>query len=444
MLTGSLKKIAVLVIMLSAPSFGHAQPLPLSFSSAYELAQSSAPELAIARFKVDSADSQRAVALGSILPQVILFGQFSDNRIQYESELSVADQTFYGQRYGLQLSQSLLDLSQGLEVSRLGFVKKQSQEEVAIAETDLLNMLIEAYLTVLLADEDVDQYEAELTSVERQLEEATALYERNLLPVTQVLEIQTRADTVRADVIMSRGKALVAREELSMLVGEPVDELAQVMDEFALLNRFASATDASREASLNSPSIAAAEAALNAAKKAVDAEKANRFPVVNFTYSFQHSDVGFDNLQAPARDTSTLAVGFNYPLFEGGAGIARLKGARAKFNSAETAYRSESIKAEIRARSAWLSLRAATERLLAGRKAIVSARTNLDASRKAVLAGTARASDILIALSQNTRAVRDFSQAKFEYATAWVELEMATGSNPSVTASKISRALHGN
>ena len=237
MLTGSLKKIAVLVIMLSAPSFGHAQPLPLSFSSAYELAQSSAPELAIARFKVDSADSQRAVALGSILPQVILFGQFSDNRIQYESELSVADQTFYGQRYGLQLS-ILLDLSQGRKCR--GPICKSSLRR----RSQLRNgpsTAKEAYLTVLLADEDVDQYEAELTSVERQLEEATALYERNLLPVTQVLEIQTRADTVRADVIMSRGKALVAREELSMLVGEPVDELAQVMDVFALLNRFASA-----------------------------------------------------------------------------------------------------------------------------------------------------------------------------------------------------------
>ena len=80
--------------------------------------------------------------------------------------------------------------------------------------------------------------------------------------------------------------------------------------------------------------------------------------------------------------------------------------------------------------------------MVAGKKAIVSAKTNLDASRKAVLAGTARVSDVLMALAQNTRALRDYSQAKFQYAMGWVELELATGADPSQIAKSISRAIH--
>ena len=91
----------------------------LTFFDAYELAQSAAPDLAVARYRVELADSDRATAFGRIMPQVTLFGQFSDNRIEYDSELSVADQDFYGQRYGVQFSQSLLNVSDGLEVSRL-------------------------------------------------------------------------------------------------------------------------------------------------------------------------------------------------------------------------------------------------------------------------------------------------------------------------------------
>ena len=436
-------KLSVLAVCLSLIFTAKAHSSALSFADAYELAQTAATDLAIARYKVESADSDRAVALGRILPQVSLFGQFSDNRIEYDSELSIADQSFYGQRYGVQLRQSLINVSDGLEISRLEFVKRQAQEDLAIVEAELLAGLIQSYLTVLLADADLEQSEAELQSLERQLIEATALYDRNLLPVTQLLEVQTRADTVRADVIMARGYTLVAREELSQFIGGEAGVLLDVEDAFALINRFATAEEASKQASLNSPTIAAALAAVDAARKGVDREKATRIPKVDLTYSYQHSDVGFDNLQSPARDTSTLAVSFNYPLFEGGAGVARLRGAKARFNSAETIYRAEVLSAEARARTAWLNFQALTERLVAGKQAITSAKTSLDASRKAVLAGTARVSDVLIALAQNTKAQRDYSQAKFEYAMGWVELEMAAGADPSRIAFAVSRAMHG-
>ena len=51
-------------------------------------------------------------------------------------------------------------------------------------------------------------------------------------------------------------------------------------------------------------------------------------------YSFQHSDVGFDNQRVPSRDTSTLALQFQYPIFEGGAKRARMQGVTAEYNAA--------------------------------------------------------------------------------------------------------------
>jgi hypothetical protein len=49
----------------------------------------------------------------------------------------------------------------------------------------------------------------------------------------------------------------------------------------------------------------------------------------------------------------------------------------------------------------------------------------------------------LVALAQNTKAQREFTLAKFTYAMAWVELEMATGANPNAIAPTLSAALHG-
>ena len=101
---------------------------------------------------------------------------------------------------------------------------------------------------------------------------------------------------------MARGNSLIAREELSQLNGQEVDELVEVKETFTLISDLNQ--HRLHRQPLNSPAVAAAEAAVDAARKGVDGAKANWLPTVDLTYSFQHSDVGFDNMQSPARDTS--------------------------------------------------------------------------------------------------------------------------------------------
>ena len=81
--------------------------------------------------------------------------------------------------------------------------------------------------------------------------------------------------------------------------------------------------------------------------------------------------------------------------------------------------------------------------MLAARQAVSTAATNLDASRKAVQAGTARVTDVLLALAQKTRSQRDLNEARFQRAMSWLELELATGADPVALAPKLSKALHG-
>ena len=132
-----------------------------------------------------------------------------------------------------------------------------------------------------------------------------------------------------------------------------------------------------------------------------------------------------------------------YPLFEGGAGSARLRSAWAEYYSAQQQLEAAKREASGRARSAWVNLESATERVQATRQAVITAETNLDASRKAVKAGTAKVTDVLVALAQNTRAQRDLTEARFQRAMGWLELELATGSDPSLLAPRLSSALHG-
>ena len=67
---------------------------------------------------------------------------------------------------------------------------------------------------------------------------------------------------------------------------------------------------------------------------------------------------------------------------------------------------------------------------------------SLDFARKAVRAGTARVTDVLLALAQNTRSKRDLNEARFLKALSWLELELVTGGDPQMLAAQISTALH--
>ena len=295
----------------------------LSLSGAYDLAQSTRLKFCSTRGRTGKRTEENSQR--GFTPKRSLFGQFSKNEIEYQTNSPYADQDFRGERYGVQVSQTLIDVAAGLEASRLSTLLRKSKKDLEVAQNQLVIDLVTNFLNVGLADREVEQYGDELVALEAAFAEATALYDVNLVPVTQLLETEARLDAVRADVIMASGNAQVAREMLSELIGQPVGTLGVMLETIPLMSSYATAEEAAMVAMERNPVISAAEAELTAARQAVEREKARWFPQIDLTFSYQHSDVGFDNLQTPARDTSTLAVGFSYPLFEGGAKFARLE-----------------------------------------------------------------------------------------------------------------------
>lgn len=418
---------------------------PLTLNDVYQVARVNDPTLAIAKFSLDGAAAQKDASRGKMFPQISLFGDWSENTVRYESTAlgQLPDQDYPGERYGLQLRSPLFNIRAFKEYQRRSALVDQSEQELAMAETELLSKVVRAYLTLLLAKESQSQVESELLALDRQLEEANALYSKSLLPVTQVLETQTRADSLRADLVGARGQVSIARERLEQLTGERNLNLRSIKDQITLFPSVGSAEQAATLAIEFDPAFAAAQQGVTAAKKGVEREKGSWWPEVDFVYNSQYSDVGFDNLTSPPRSTESYSISMRYPLFEGGAGSARLRGAWAEFYSAQQELEAVKRQASGRARAAWLNLATSTEREEAARQAVKTAEISLDASRKAVRAGTARVTDVLLALAQSTRAQRNLSEARFQRAMDWLELELATGSDPLALAPVFSRALHG-
>ena len=416
---------------------------PMSLESVYQLAVEQAPTLAIARYRVDSAEAQRADARGSLLPQLSLFGEWSENKLSYDGPLSAVygRENYPGERYGVQARQTLFNMSQLRETQRRGALFDRSENDLAQAEIELLVQVADAYITVLLADNTVSQFQVESKALEKQLEEAQALYARALIPLTQVLETQTRSDTVKADLIEAEGEAAIARERLTELIGVRDFELMDIADGVMLTARMASPEQAVGEALQNSPAVAAATDNADAAEFGIKREKGSWWPEVSLVFNHQYSDVGFDNLTSPPRTTESVSIAVSYPLIQGGAGSARIRGAWAEFYAAKEELEGVKREVETQTRSAWVRLIAANKRIAAAQQALDTANVNVSAAQKSVKAGTARITDVLFALAQRTRARRDRFYAEQQRIMAWLELELVTGSAPAAVVPVLSDAL---
>lgn len=415
----------------------------LSLEAAYQLATDQAPSLAIAQYRVDSAEAQMAEARGAVLPQLSLFGEWSENNLRYDGELGALydEQDYSGQRYGFQARQTLFNMSQFRELQRRGALFDRSESDLAQAEIELLAQVTDAYITVLVADNTVSQFQVESEALEKQLAEAQALYSRALIPLTQVLETQTRSETVKADLIEAEGGAAIARERLTELIGVRDFELMDIAEEVSLTARMVTAEQAVAEALLNSPAVAAAEDSADAAEFGIKREQGSWLPEVSLVLNHQYSDVGFDNLTSPPRTTESVSIAVSYPLVQGGAGSARIRGAWAEFYAAKEELEGIKRQVETQTRSAWVRLIAANKRILATQQALDTANVNVSAAQKSVKAGTARVTDVLFALAQRTRAQRDRFFAEQQRIMAWLELELTIGSAPGAVAPVLSDAL---
>ena len=434
-------------IYAAAPVTGWADEAPpggqLSLLDVYQLARESAPSLAIAGYRVDNARAQKDIARGRFMPSLSLFGDWSENTVRYEgNELGrLPTQEYPGERYGLQVRSTLLNMRAFRDWERQDALAERSEALLAGAEIQLLTEVVTAYLRVLLAEETLVQTNAELEAIERQLAEAAALYERSLLPVTQMLETRTRADTLRAEVIDARGQIQIAREGLIQLVGRRDIDLLAVSGNASLKSTVSSAEAAAALAQQHDPAVEAAEKALEAAQKNVSKEKGSWIPEVDFVYNSQYSDVGFDNLTSPARTTDSYSISVRYPLFEGGAGAARTRAAWADFYAAKSELDLANRESGANARAAWVRLEVANERLIATKQASRTSQVNLEAVQAAAKVGTIRFTDVLVALAQNTRAARDLTQARFEVILSWLALELATGGDPETLARELSSEI---
>jgi outer membrane protein len=420
-----LRKLSAMAVLCCCTGGALAQPV--SLYDVFAEALQADPRVNIAQHKVEMGKAQQDSAFGALLPQANIAAQFSDNDVEYDSDL-VEDQSFSGERYSIQVRQMLFNWTTLSTRARAEQVVAQRESELLDVFSMMLVDVSARYFQILLADGGVELLRAEQELVQQQLLETEELYKRKLVRVTDYLETQARVDKVRTDLIEAENEAALAREELSALTGNSVGDLVPIREDFTLPTLGNTMEYWTELSMANNPLLASKREAVLAAQETVQQQKGGHYPTFDLVLSAQRSDVGYDNQVSPQRDTEYIGVDINLPLFAGGATSARVRGAWAEYYMAreeEEGARREVLKLT---RGAWLNTQSSRKRIDSAALSVKSATKSFEAMSKSFSYGTVKASDVLAALHIRTRAERDYQNALYSYLVNWLRLKRESGS----------------
>ena len=386
------------------------------------------PRVQIAEYKVDVAKAQFDQSTGQLLPQVNMYANFSDNEVDYDENTAFQlDQEYRGEKYSFVLRQTLFNWQALSNKEKMAELISQRESE----QLDIMGILLvdvaQRYFDVLAAQNNLDLIRDEKQFVEEQVAQIEKMYERKLVRITDLLETQARADTVRSDEIDAENVLSISREALAELTGGSVGELFVFQDGKAL-PEITESMDAWVDSALaNNPLLKSKHDNIAMATQNIAEQKGGHLPRVDLVFSDQISDVGFDNQQSPKRQTNYVGIDVTIPIFAGGGTSAKVREAYAEKYIAQEEM--EGARREIlkRTREAYLNTRAGLKRIRAAQLSKESAAKSYEAMRKSFSYGTVTAIDVLEARHKQTKATSDYHIAKYQFVSHYLSLKKEAG-----------------
>jgi len=404
----------------------------------YEQALSSDPNLKAAQLQTELSEAQQAQAGGALLPQASANVNISYNN-QYTD--STGTDSYKGERYSVNLTQSLIDVSKVYNWQRARALTDKSEIDFQQAHQVLMYAVVERYFTVLAMQDNLKLIEQETETTEKQLNQIKRQYDKHIVKITDVYELEAKLDSLLAEGIEAETQLDVAKQGLTELTGQPVAQLANLQNDIQFTPLAGDIQSVTEQAQVNSPLIKAQDKEITAGDYDVISQHAKHLPVVDLQLQYYNTDNGFQNRQTPTIDTKVAAINVTIPLFAGGATYQRAKEASRQLAISKQRKISILRGIEKETRDAFLSANASVRRIKAATRAQKTAIKAREAMEKGFTYGVQSIGDVLISQAREFSANRDLLEAKYTYIKNRIRFERSLGSLSINSLSKINTWL---
>lgn len=300
-----------------------------------------------------------------------------------------------------------------------------AQEQLRLAEQELLLRVARGYFEVLQADDALATLGAQKEAFAAQLAQARRALEVGTGTITDVNEAQARHDLTVAQEIAARNEVEIKRRVLEKSINTELPPLAR-LDAQAGIDLLA--TPRIGELVLTAPTqslaVQVAQAGEQVAQREVDRQRAGHLPTVDLvgTISKTHNTPF-----AQRGDNVALGVDVQVPLYQGGAITSREREAAANLARAQAELDNARRQATLDARQAALGIASGLALDKALRQAVLSGETQVRSTRRGLEVGVRNRVDVLNAEQQLYTTRRDLSAARYQALVAQLQLKAAAG-----------------
>lgn len=391
----------------------------------YQQARESDPNLKTAHLQIGVGEAQHWQAGGALLPQINATANLSLN--DRRDLRTKAEDAFTGERYTVSLTQSLIDVPKVLNWIRSDKVVEQYVQANEEAEQVLMQLTVERYFAVLSAQDVLTLLDNELAITEKQLQQLQRQFEKQLVKITDVYEMEAKFDLLKADRVDAQTQLDVARQGLTELTGKTIDKLEGLRDEVDFVALSGSLEQRELQAREFNAGLRTQEIAIEAADYEVWSIHSQHLPVVDLQLNYYQSNTGFDNVQSSETGTNVAAINIVVPLFAGGSTLARADEA-AKNREINRQKHIAILRGVIKeTREAFLSTNASVRRIEAATKALGSALKASEAMQKGFRYGVQTISDVLFSQQRLFEARKNLLDVRYAYVAHWVRFQKVTG-----------------
>jgi outer membrane protein len=396
----------------------------IGLSELYDEAVIADPRLVSGKAEITISEARQRQSLANLLPQASLRSTLSKNK--FESGNADAER-YRGKRHVLTLSQTLYNRERWLDRKYYGNLVEQRKALLNDIRSSVALDITQRYVETLSQENALTLIQAELESSKIQSNLLQTRFKRQLALKTDVLDVKTRILSLQVDEIEASNNVRIARESLAELVNREVAEPLNDFSDELSYQSIRSLEEWVKHALENSPMLYSIQKEIDAANNDVSKQKAAHLPSVDFQFTAQKSNIGYEN--SPSSDTKSLAASFNLtiPIYSGGsvsAGTAERRGRLIVIKQRYEQYRRE-LKKNVR--EAYLNTDASWQRIDASKQAMSAAKETHDAMSKGFKFGTVTVLDVLDALNRKLEALLSFKRAQYDFVVSYIQLQQLAG-----------------
>jgi outer membrane protein len=340
--------------------------------------------------------------------------------------------------YAVSLNQALFDLPAWFSFQSGKEVTKEAEATFAANQQNLIVRVVEAYLLVLRAQDNLAASQAQERAFERQLEQTQQRFEVGLIAITDVYEAQAARDLAQVSRIADENNVQVALERLSILTGQPQQNLNVLVADFQILPPDPLDRAAWVDFALaNNFGLQAAKYKEEAARQSAKANQMEHAPKITGGYEYSDYDTNGNTSVKPANDFVTSPEGYeedsvwkvrlSVPLFSGGAISAKRRQSAQEYNASRESVINLTRTTVTNTRSLHMSVLSDVSRIAARQQSIVSSKSSLDATQAGYEVGTRNVVDVLNAQNILYSAERDYANSRYDYILNLMRLKEQAG-----------------